>query len=83
MLAMNCGDRFSVTIRHSRSNDGTSLHSVEAQSKELKESFRKSYDERIDELRGVQEEAATFKAELSQRMEGESLDIVVFLILPY
>jgi hypothetical protein len=49
---------------------------LETQSKELKESFKKSYDERINELRGAQEEMAAFKAELRQHMEGELLNAI-------
>ena len=54
---------------------------MEAQSKELKESFKKSYDERINELRGAQEELATFKADLGQRMESRLLDTSLLLYL--
>jgi hypothetical protein len=56
---------------------------MEAQSKELKESFKRSYDERIDELRATQEEVAIFKAELGQRMEGERLNLILLLSSPH
>jgi hypothetical protein len=45
------------------------------------ESFKKSYDERIDELRSAHEELATFKAELGQRMEGGLLNTILLLCL--
>ena len=82
MLAINCGGLHLLPNWTSKiSHRWQSFHSIEAQSKELKKSFKRSYDEHINELQSAQEELATCKGDLGQRMESGLLNTTVLFYI--